>query len=155
MNEPDVAREENKCKLAEQVLRSCGQLHLCATGTSMLPTLWPGDLLTVRRQPFSRVLPGDLILYTRYNRFFIHRVIKRLVQDRCQMLVARGDALPEPDIPVSAHEFLGTVTAIKRDRQMPTQATSRSRLNSLLGTLFCRCDFLRGLALRLRGTKDC
>ena len=91
MNEPDVAREENKRKLAEQVLRSCGQLHLCATGTSMLPTLWPGDLLTVRRQPFSRVLPGDLILYTRYNRFFINRVIKRLVQDRCQMLVARGD----------------------------------------------------------------
>ena len=155
MTDPAVLREENKCKLAEQVLRSSGQLRLRATGTSMLPTLWPGDLLTIRRQPLSRVLPGDLVLYTRDNRFFVHRVIKRFVRDGCQMLVTRGDALPEADIPVGAQEFLGAVIAVKRDRRVPTELTFRSRLNSLFGTLFSRCDFLRGLALRLHATKAC
>ena len=40
------ARDKNGCSLAGQTLRSWGVLKLRATGLSMLPTLWPGDLLT-------------------------------------------------------------------------------------------------------------
>lgn len=46
-----IAEDENavKCELAAQVLRSFGTLRFVATGWSMLPSLWPGEILVVER----------------------------------------------------------------------------------------------------------
>ena len=151
MNALTAAREGNKCKLAEQVLRSSGQLRLRATGTSMLPTVWPGDLLTIRRQPLSCVLPGALVLYTRHNRFFVHRVLRKFVRDGYPMLLTRGDALPQADPPVSPQEFLGAVIAIERDQNA---TGSHSRFEAGLAVLFSRCaGFARVLRACSAGSK--
>ena len=40
----------------------------------MLPTLWPGDLLTVQSRRAEDIEPGEIVLYMRGGRFFIHRV---------------------------------------------------------------------------------
>jgi len=60
-----TARETLGCELAAEVLRSSGRLRLRATGTSMLPAVWPGDVLSVCRevpprcfQAISYCLPG-------------------------------------------------------------------------------------------------
>ena len=50
--------EAVKCELAAEVLRSSGELRLRVTGSSMLPAVWPGDELTIRRQPFDAGRPG-------------------------------------------------------------------------------------------------
>ena len=50
--------EECKCSLAAEVLQSSGHLKLRATGASMLPTLWPGDLLTIQYSNFDQVELG-------------------------------------------------------------------------------------------------
>ena len=92
MSEGTAAREENKCSLAAELLGCCGELRLRATGTSMLPALWPSDLITIRAEEFDRVAPGDIILYARGNRFFIHRVVKAPVDNGCRTLITRGDA---------------------------------------------------------------
>ena len=104
MSEGTAAREENKCSLAAELLGCCGELRLRATGTSMLPALWPSDLITIRAEEFDRVAPGDIILYARGNRFFIHRVVKAPVDNGCRTLITRGDALAENDPPVCDHE---------------------------------------------------
>jgi hypothetical protein len=43
------ARDEVKRHLFVEVLRSFGEARLAVTGASMLPAVWPGDILEVRR----------------------------------------------------------------------------------------------------------
>jgi hypothetical protein len=40
-----TSRETLGCELAAEVIRSFGRVRLRATGTSMLPAIWPGDVL--------------------------------------------------------------------------------------------------------------
>src|SRR5438445_13727793 len=73
---PDIFDEEQiKCELAAQVLKDTGMLRLRASGSSMLPSAWPGDILTIRSQSFAQGRPAALALYMRAGPCFIHRVI--------------------------------------------------------------------------------
>jgi hypothetical protein len=104
------ALEAAKLALAAEVLRSSGKLRLRAMGASMLPAIRPGDILTILRVGPDGVQPGEIALYSRDDRFFIHRA----VENREGFLIARGDALPNNDPPVRVEELLGRVTAIER-----------------------------------------
>ena len=69
------------CELAAEVLRSSGKLRLRANGASMLPAVWPGDILHVRRQGVAEALPGDIVLFGREGRLVAHRVVEVRSQD--------------------------------------------------------------------------
>jgi len=99
-----------KCDLAAQVLRRFGELRLQVTGASMLPSLWPGDLLTIHSVQPSKVSRGDVVLFFRESRFFVHRVLS-VSADR---LLTRGDGLPSSDPPVGPNELLGRVVSVAR-----------------------------------------
>jgi len=96
--------------LAADVLCRSGELRLGVTGASMLPCLWPGDLLLIRRAQLSEIAPEDLVLFFRQQRFFVHRVLAAS-DDR---LLTQGDGLAIPDPPVTANELLGRVDFILR-----------------------------------------
>ena len=98
-----------KCKLAEEVLRSFGNLRLRVTGLSMIPSVWPGDLLLIRRQEISQIFPGDIVLFARDGRFIAHRVMVRTDDHETTRLITRGDALPAEDPAMTAAELLGKV----------------------------------------------
>jgi signal peptidase I len=102
-----------KIHLAMETLRSYGVLQLQASGSSMLPALWPGDLLVVEAAEFDQVIPGDLVLFARDGRFFVHRVR----QKTCSCLVTRGDAMPRNDAPVTRSEVLGKVSSVRRQEE--------------------------------------
>ena len=74
-----TARETLGCELAAEVLRSWGRLRLRATGASMLPAVWPGDVLSVRSQGVVEALPGDIVLFGREGRLVAHRVVERIL----------------------------------------------------------------------------
>ena len=59
-----------------EVLRSSGSVHLGVKGASMLPEIWPGDILTISRLGAAEPLPGDIVLYGREGRLVAHRLIK-------------------------------------------------------------------------------
>ena len=99
-----------KCDLASEVLRRFGELRLQVTGASMLPSLWPGDLLTVRSAHLSEVSRGDIVLFFRDSRFFVHRAL-RVFADH---LLTQGDGLATPDLPVDPNELLGRVVSVAR-----------------------------------------
>ena len=126
-----TARETLGCELAAEVLRSSGRLRLRATGASMLPAVWPGDILFVRSHDAVEALPGDIVLFGREGRLVAHRVVERsLCQDRIQW-VTRGDSVEGNDAPVSSHDLLGRVTAIERgSRQLTPHQSVASRLAS-------------------------
>src|SRR5437868_1953934 len=153
MSEGTAAREENKCSLAAELLGCFGELRLRATGTSMLPALWPSDLITIRAEEFDRVAPGDIILYARGNRFFIHRVVKAPVDNGCRTLITRGDALAENDPPVCDHEFLGKAARVHRLGRPVSVRQSRSIWRQVFAAILSRSDFVRRLLLHLHATR--
>jgi Peptidase S24-like len=105
-------RNELKRGLFLEVLRSFGAARLAVTGTSMLPAIWPGDVLEVRRQGMDEVRRGDVVLFRRDGRLVVHRVVETLDSEGGNLLVTRGDRQRATDSPISNEEILGRVTKV-------------------------------------------
>lgn len=101
-----------KCELASEVLRSFGELRFAATGWSMLPTIWPGDILVVERVCPDLVQVGQVVLVGRDGRLCAHRIVSRAGSSGYWL--TRGDAMPTPDRPVTENELLGRVVYLLR-----------------------------------------
>lgn len=99
------------CDLVARVVRGAGLANLKVTGLSMLPAIWPGDLLTVRSLPPDRLQPGQILLYRRQGKLTAHRIL-RIAGDH---LVTRGDCVPSLDPPVAWDEVVGQVVGISRN----------------------------------------
>ena len=56
-------------------LRRHGRARLAATGASMLPAIWPGDILEVHATAPDSVQRGEVVLFARDGRFYAHRVV--------------------------------------------------------------------------------
>jgi signal peptidase I len=102
-----------QCELAGEILQSRGRLRLGVTGWSMLPTVWPGDVLVIEATNRDAVRAGDIVLFGRERRFFVHRVVDKSEGE--QKVQTRGDAMPRMDPPVSDRELLGRVVRIERN----------------------------------------
>jgi signal peptidase len=113
----------------------------------MLPAVWPGDVLEVRRQQAEEVQPGDLVLYERQGRLVAHRVVEKLRRNGGLLLVTRGDRQSAPDLPVSPEEILGRVTGVMHGnrRKMPLLTFWRRVGAWILN----RSDFLTRVLVRL------
>ena len=94
MCEDHQTRDQSRNNLAVEVLLKTGVLRLSAFGYSMLPTLYPGDILTINRESLSAIHPEDIVLYLRGGRFFIHRSLRSVLRGSESALVTRGDAMP-------------------------------------------------------------
>ena len=103
--------------LAEEVLRSYGRLRVMARGSSMIPTIFPGDILFVERDPLARLRPGDVVLASRGGRFFAHRVARLTALGKAPRVITRGDALREDDPAFLHSEILGRVMAVVRGQK--------------------------------------
>jgi signal peptidase len=113
-----------KCELAGEVLRSSGRLRLRVTGWSMLPAIFPGDTLVIERANSESVDKGDIILFHRDRRIFVHRVSGKSGSDGDLQIVTQGDGMAKPDPPVSSSQLLGKVTFVERNGRCLRLATS-------------------------------
>jgi signal peptidase I len=104
-----------KCELVSEVLRSAGTLRLRVMGWSMLPVVWPGDTLVIEHVNSAAVSEGDIVLFGRDRRLFAHRVVKKHSTAGDSQILTRGDALLQPDPPVSDSDLLGRVAFILRN----------------------------------------
>jgi hypothetical protein len=147
------AREHIKLDLATDLLRCHGGVTVKAWGTSMLPALWPGDLLTIQSAAPDEAVTGDIVLVVREGRLFVHRLIeKRQVGDRCSW-ITRGDAMPQNDPPAVASEVLGRVTLIRRGNRGFAPSRHVSLFNLALSGSLGRWRHFRGLALRMHAAR--
>ena len=134
--------------MAADLLRSTGKLQLRVTGTSMLPTLWPGDLLSIQSCNIEQVQPGEMVLYGRGNRFVIHRVTSCSVGNGQRFFVTRGDCMPQADQAVEGQQLLGKVQEIRRQGTVVAES-KLVWLNRLAGRAMSHCDLLMRIVLRL------
>jgi hypothetical protein len=144
------SREGHKLDLAAEVLTSGCAVRLQALGTSMLPSIWPGDVLSIEPKSGEEILPGDIVLVARDGRFFVHRLIKK----SSSAWITRGDSLPQDDAPVPQFQVLGKVCLIHRRTGDIVPKPRLSPFGRTLAQVFCRWDLFRSVALRMHGAFD-
>ena len=136
-----------KCDLASEVLRSSGNLRLRVTGWSMLPAIWPGDTLDIESTDCGRVSVGDVVLFHRERRLFVHRVVK---QDGTA-IVTRGDAMHRADPVVTDKELLGRVSFIVRDGKYIPSRKTLSLAQRALASVIQRSHFGADVIVGIHG----
>lgn len=124
LDDPQTLSQRNavRCELAGEMLRRFGMLRLQVTGHSMLPSVWPGDILIIERGHLGEVSAGDIVLYAREGRLCAHRVISKDGEHENPHLVTQGDAMLAADPPMAAKEFLGKVSQIFHAGKLITPA---------------------------------
>jgi len=99
-------------------VRANGSACFRVLGASMFPWIRSGDYVFVRRSAIESATVGEVILYERDRRLFVHRVLRRVADKSAgpsgSFLITKGDALDGRDAPVSEPEFLGRVTRVHR-----------------------------------------
>lgn len=95
--------------VAEAVLRF-GRARIRVRGASMLPSLWPGDEVTIERADPAQARIGEVVVYLNGDRLFVHRVAGHVAGH----LVTRGDALRSRDPLVAYGDVIGRVVLVER-----------------------------------------
>src|SRR4051812_40927341 len=103
MDRAPESRAAAGCGLAAEELSLCGEVRLRVAGSSMLPSVWPGDVLTICRAEARQIMDGDIVLVARSGGLLAHRLIGK----SGRFLVTRGDSLLLNDPLVSENELLG------------------------------------------------
>jgi hypothetical protein len=114
----------------------------------MLPSLWPGDLLTVQTAGIQDIAAKDIVLFRRGERTFAHRVVE--IATRAGLLVTQGDAMLQADPEIEDFQLLGRVVGIMRRGKSFAPVCRWVGARRLVGKMLCSCDYLRGLALRVQ-----
>lgn len=133
--------------LAVDALRGSGHLRLLVNGESMLPTLWPGDIVEIESCRAGEVGRGEIVLAWRDERFFLHRFLN----ERESGFITRGDSMAGPDPEFAASALLGRLQSVNRNgRQVALRPRPWTRM---IGLLFCYSSLARRGALTVRGGK--
>lgn len=143
-----------KCELAGEVLRSTGKLRLRVTGWSMLPSVMPGDTLVIDRVQRDAVCEGDIVLFGRDQRFFVHRLMSRSGDRGAAELVTRGDAMPTSDPPVTESELMGKVSFILRNGKCFQPARSLGLPARAVAALVRRSVFAARVVVGIHGMRQ-
>src|SRR5437867_4491450 len=75
-----------------KLLEQQGRVYLRVHGSSMLPWVRPGDVAMIRRAGIDDVRCGDVILFKRESRLFVHRLVEKRGTFREAQFLAKGDA---------------------------------------------------------------
>jgi len=145
----NAARTSAISELLVEALRAGNAIRIRVNGTSMLPAIWPGDVLTVVPATDAAPAPGDVALTAGHGRLLAHRVIERSERGGAVALVTRGDALASADPVAQAGEILGTVVA-RNGQPVGAAHAARTRLRDNFAGLVARSAPLLALTLKLR-----
>jgi len=146
----DKGKDAERIALVAHTLRAGNRVgsrvRLRVFGESMLPALWPGQIVEIAVCSLDEVRPGEIVLALRAGRFFLHR----LVESQANGFVLRGDSMPAADPPYPSEALLGRlVSAASTDADSYKKpGLAASACNRALGMMFCHCSIVRRLALK-------
>jgi len=145
---------ETKIELAAEILRSGGRVQMRALGASMLPSLCPGDLLTIEAVRAEALSPGEIVLVYRNGRFFIHRLVRCGSSPGTGDWFTRGDALTVSDPAVPSNDILGRVCGVRRGERLLLPRRKPSWPMRVFAWMLGRSDALRNLTLRWHAVRQ-
>jgi hypothetical protein len=135
--------------MAEEVVRAFGKVRLRVFGTSMVPSLLPGDLISIQRAGLCEILCGEIVFFSQNGRLFVHRVVSRSSSLDTPCLITRGDRLCHNDPPVFSPEFLGRVVSVERGNQQVKSIAPPGGWRRVMARLLQTSDHATYLYLRL------
>jgi hypothetical protein len=150
----NIADRGLKQELTLDVLRQHGRCRLQVSGTSMLPTLWPGDTVSIEGRPLSELGVGDIVLYERCGRLFLHRLVALPAERFPGRLVTRGDSMPHADPAVRVEGVLGVLVEVRRGEDWAPVPRTMPRKSRLAAACLARSSGLVRLLLRIRSSPE-
>jgi len=139
-------RNGDAAKVAAALERS-GRVALLVQGTSMLPWVRPGDIARIRKVSTDAIRCGDVVLFRRGNRLFVHRIIEKGGTVDAGVFRAKGDAHPSCDGMIEQEELLGRVVRLyRRGSRIDLDAPGQLALGLLISQLSLRSRFWYPLA---------
>ena len=154
MNTRELVESAIACGLAGEVVRTFGNVRLRVFGTSMVPSILPGDLISVQRANVSEISLGEIVLYAREGRLFVHRVVGCKGWPENSHLITRGDWLRHNDPPISSSELLGRVILIERGNSQWRPTLDLSTRERMIVSLFRNSNHATYLYLRLAALRQ-
>jgi hypothetical protein len=141
-------------------------IRLQVHGESMLPALWPGDMVEIASCRPDDLIPGEIVLALRSGLLFLHR----LVAVNANGFTLRGDSMPGCDPFYSREMLLGRLVrkettphswlTVKKlsgkrlNRKKFSAMKSSRKWSRAVGWLLCHCGVVRRLALRLHNRRQ-
>ena len=136
--------------LVADALRRSGHLRLQVHGESMLPTLWPGDVVKIASCSLADVRLGEIVLARREGRLFLHRFVAPCTPAG---FLLRGDSMPNPDPLFPSEALLGRLVRRADEERSVSAPALRlgfgAKWSRAVGMLLCHCSVARRLALKL------
>ena len=136
-------------ELAAEVVRRFGRVRLLVSGTSMVPAVLHGDLISVERAGIGGISPGEIVVFAREGRLVTHRVVDRAGSPGVAYLVTCGDRTRRNDAPILPAELLGRVTSIERGHRPVPRRRWLRRPERMLCRLLRFSDRATSVYLRL------
>lgn len=135
--------------LVADTLHSSGGLRsgvrLRVHGESMLPALWPGDVVEIASCALKDIQPGDILLARREDRLFLHRLVTRCSPDG---FLLRGDSVPRSDPQFPGEALLGRLVRRTEGGRILAPGLD-AKWSRAVGLLLCHCAVARRLALKI------
>lgn len=108
------ARTSAGCDLFTEAVRRFGSHQVRVGGRSMLPSIWPGDRITLDSVSHDSIAVGDVVGIRRGATLVVHRVVGWATLPAGLHVVTRGDGLRQADAPVPVACVVGRVSDIRR-----------------------------------------
>jgi hypothetical protein len=147
---PRWSRSVEGAALVAEVLRGAFSpprtlrvVRLRVQGESMLPSLWPGDVVEIASCSMDDLRAGEIVLAMRDGRLFLHRFVAPRTPNGFQL---RGDSNPGCDPSYPPEALLGRLV---RRVDNESGGFSSPAFGRALGRFFCHCGMARRLALTI------
>jgi hypothetical protein len=157
LNMPRSSWNSEGAALVAEVLRGAFSfpraprtMRLRVHGESMLPSLWPGDVVEIASCSLDEddLRPGEIVLAMRDGRLFLHRLVAPCTPNGFTLL---GDSMPGCDPSYPPEALLGRLV-----RRVDHEGAGFSSpvFCRLLGRVFCHCGVARRLALTIHRRRN-
>lgn len=120
----------------------------------MVPTIWPGDLLTIQSASVHQIEKGDIVLFRSRERFVAHRVLTTVNTSEGPKVQTQGDSAPHADFPVQEDDVLGKVAFIERNGRCMKPLRGLGKISRAVAGLFRHSEFAARVVVGVHGTRQ-
>ena len=142
-------RRTSDAQAVAGALQSHSRVVLRVYGASMLPWVRPGDVVVIHSASPDTVRCGDVVLFRRGDRLYVHRIVERRGLRGGARFLAKGDANPHADGIIGQEEILGRVLSLYRGNRLIDLDSPGQLMLGLLIAQFSRSSSLGYLLARV------
>lgn len=148
---PRADWDAERSGLVADALRLGGRVRLQVHGESMLPALWPADVVEIAHCSPEEVRTGEIVLALRNGRLFLHRLVGNCTPAGFRL---RGDSMPGPDPWFESEALLGRLASSGDGTRNVNIMIMAAALSRAVGLVLCHFGMARRLALKLHSRRN-